>query len=192
MPTNHKAKVFIAGSRRISRLNKEVHQRIKNVTDKGLTILVGDANGVDKAVQQFLRRIAYEKVIVFCMQGSCRNNIGDWRTQTVVPPAGVHRGFEYYAEKDKAMSAEADFGLMLWDGNSRGTFRSAIDLVGRGKPTVMYVAPLKSFWSLRDISDLERLLQRVDPGHRYALEADLPLAIHGAGSRHKNQTTNLF
>jgi hypothetical protein len=47
-------KVFIAGSRRLSRLNADVKRRIDTTIEKDFTILVGDANGADKAVQRYL------------------------------------------------------------------------------------------------------------------------------------------
>lgn len=49
MPT-----VFIAGSRQITRLPAEVKSRVETMIDKGFQILVGDANGADKAVQTYL------------------------------------------------------------------------------------------------------------------------------------------
>jgi hypothetical protein len=61
------------------------------------------------------------------------------------------------------MSDEANYGFMLWDGQSRGTLTSIIDLVGRGKPVAVYFAPDKAFHSLRDSSDLDTLLDWVDP-----------------------------
>ena len=52
-------KVFIAGSRRLSRLNAEVKRRIDTMIEKDFTILVGDANGADKAVQRYLAEKGY-------------------------------------------------------------------------------------------------------------------------------------
>lgn len=52
-------KVFIAGSRRLSRLNADVKRRIDIMIEKGFTILVGDANGADKAVQRYLVEKGY-------------------------------------------------------------------------------------------------------------------------------------
>ena len=46
-------RVFIAGSRRLSRLPSEVRQRLDEMIRRGLSILVGDANGADKAVQAY-------------------------------------------------------------------------------------------------------------------------------------------
>ena len=44
-------KVFIGGSRAITRLHPEVAKRLRNIIDGKLMVLVGDANGADKAVQ---------------------------------------------------------------------------------------------------------------------------------------------
>jgi hypothetical protein len=46
--------VFVAGSRQISRLPAEVRSRLDTMIEKGFQILVGDANGADKAVQRYL------------------------------------------------------------------------------------------------------------------------------------------
>jgi hypothetical protein len=44
--------VFVAGSRQIPRLPAEVRSRLGTMIEKGFQILVGDANGADKAVQR--------------------------------------------------------------------------------------------------------------------------------------------
>ena len=54
------SKVFVGGSRRISRLNEQVRRRLERVIEKNLTVLVGDANGADKAVQKYLAERNYE------------------------------------------------------------------------------------------------------------------------------------
>ena len=51
--------MFIAGSRRLSRLNVDVKRRIDTMIEKGFTILVGNANGADNAVQRFLAEKGY-------------------------------------------------------------------------------------------------------------------------------------
>ena len=70
-------KIFIAGSRRLSRLNVDVKRRIDTMIDKGFTILVGDANGADQALQRYLAEKGYRHVIVHCMANNCRNNVAD-------------------------------------------------------------------------------------------------------------------
>ena len=112
--------VFIGGSRHVSRLSSQVKDRLANVVKSGHRVIVGDANGVDKAVQKHLCEVGYESVTVFCSGDRPRNNLGHWSTHNVVPPKGA-KGFQYYAAKDREMAREADFGLMIWDSKSVGT-----------------------------------------------------------------------
>lgn len=156
-------KVFIGGSRRLSRLNKQIKQRLNGVIDKGLTVIVGDANGVDKAVQRYLAERNYQNVAVFCMAGICRNNIGRWLTREITPAQNARRDAAFFGTKDRAMGAEADYGLMLWDGKSRGTLANIRDLIDRQKPVVVYLAPKKSFFTLRRQDDLSDLLAKHRP-----------------------------
>src|SRR6267378_387899 len=44
--------VFVAGSRALSKLNAQVKERLDNILRKEFTVLVGDANGADKAVKR--------------------------------------------------------------------------------------------------------------------------------------------
>jgi len=60
---SNRTKVFIAGSRRLSRLNKDMRRRIDNIVNKGFTVIVGDANGVDRAVQRYLSSRHYGSVV---------------------------------------------------------------------------------------------------------------------------------
>ena len=71
-------KVFIAGSRKISKLSVEVLQRLDEIVAKRLPVVIGDAAGVDKSVQQYLHGKNYRHVEVFCSGTRCRNNVGDW------------------------------------------------------------------------------------------------------------------
>ena len=105
--------IFIGGSRHVSRLPSEVKKRLDNVVASGHHVIVGDANGADKAVQKHLYDIHYDKVTVFCSGASPRNNLGTWFTHHVDPPKNA-KGFQFYAAKDREMAREADFGLMIW------------------------------------------------------------------------------
>ncbi len=150
-------KVFIGGSRGVTRLNAEVRQRLDRIIDKGLYVLIGDANGADKAVQRYLSSRQYDKVEVFCVDGICRNNVGGWKTR-VVPAPRTGKRFEYYAAKDVEMTSEGSVGLMLWDGESRGTLANIFRLVKQRKKVVVYILPQKRFVTLRSTSDLEEFL----------------------------------
>jgi adenine-specific DNA-methyltransferase len=149
--------VFIGGSRRISRLGSEIRGRLDQIIENNLCVLLGDANGADKAVQSYLKERSYPHVIIFCTAGQCRNNVGRWRVESVNPPHKT-RDFEFFSAKDAAMAREADVGLMIWDGESSGTMVNAARLVGSGKSVVVYVAPQKAFWTVKSPAQLEKLL----------------------------------
>lgn len=154
-------KVFIGGSRRISRLDAEVKRRIDRIIDKRLPVLVGDANGADKAVQEYLRSKSYDLAEVFCSGGSCRNNTGGWPMRTVpVPRNGKRKDFSFYATKDRAMADEASVGLMLWDRESVGTVMNVLRLVRHHKKVVVYVAPDHEFIDVKNENDWEQFLAR--------------------------------
>ena len=177
-------KVFIAGSRHLSRLNADVKLRIDTMIEKGFTILVGDANGADKAVQRYFAAKGYRDVIVHCMADNCRNNVADWPTREIPAPKGA-RGFAYYATKDQAMVDDAEYGLMLWDGESKGTLNSVIRMIRQDKPVVVYLAPRKAFQNLRSADDVSELLSKCDSAsvERFERELGIERVLH----RHSDQ-----
>ncbi|MGC2422192.1 MAG: hypothetical protein WA405_11155 [Candidatus Acidiferrales bacterium] len=190
--TRNDTKVFIAGSRHLSRLNADVKRRIDNIIDKHLTVMIGDANGVDKAVQQYLNTRCYSDVLVFCMEGGCRNNIGGWATRAIKAADSGRRDFAYYSTKDRAMANEADYGLMLWDGESRGTLTSIVHLVREGKPVVVFLAPDKTFYTLHDSNHLVKMLGHFDPTALQRIDRDLQAVSTGSISTRRLETAPLF
>jgi hypothetical protein len=191
-PTGNGTKVFIAGSRRLARLNNDVRRRLDKIMEKGLTVILGDANGADKAVQQYLSGKNYAHVVVFCMQGGCRNNLGGWPTRTITAADPRRRDFAYYSTKDRAMAREAEYGLMLWDGRSRGTLTNIVHLVRESKPVVVYVAPENSFYTLRQSHQLAEMLDRFDPTALARIDRELQAVATASAPSRKIDTAPLF
>ncbi len=160
--------VFIAGSRRLSSLSAQVQERLNNVIDSGHHVIVGDANGADKAVQKHLSDAGYDKVTVFCSGDQPRNNLGHWRTHNVTPPKSAN-GFQFYAAKDREMAREADFGLMIWDSKSAGTVLNVLRLVRAGKIAVLINVPHKTTLNIKSPAQWNEFLSRCSP----ELRADL-------------------
>jgi len=180
-------KVFIGGSRAVSKLNAAIRARFDDIMKRGCTVLIGDANGADKAAQTYFAKKHYPHVVVFCME-VCRNNVGAWPTRSIEPPAGS-RGFSYYAAKDFVMAEEAGCGVMLWDAKSKGTLQNMLNLVGAGKRTLVYFAPTKDFHVVANQQGLQSLLARCEKrdidsatralGLKTPLDqVGLPLALH--------------
>jgi hypothetical protein len=145
-------KVFIAGSRKISKLDVEVLERLDEIIAKGLPVVIGDASGVDKSAQQYLQAKNYREVEVFCSGTRCRNNVGDWPLRQVAVNSS-RRDFDFYAAKDIRMSEEASFGLMIWDGESAGTLMNVLRLIRQNKKVAIFETPKRSFRELKNESE---------------------------------------
>ena len=110
-------KVFISGS--IS-LKTFYTTPVEELVERNRTILIGDACGIDKAVQQYLYEQKYQNVIVYFSGDKVRNNIGYWQTKQIPNPDNL-TGKSRYQLKDKAMADDCDSAIMFWDGKSKGT-----------------------------------------------------------------------
>jgi hypothetical protein len=162
--------VFIGGSRRLGRMNAELAHRLDNIIQKHLRVLVGDANGFDRAAQAYLAEHGYNAVVVYCTAGECRNNVGGW-PQHAVEYQGRDRGLEFYTAKDDAMAQDADYGLFAWDGKSKGTLRNIRKMAEQGKPSAVYVSPFKKFVNVRNAQDASTMSR--DTEADVATSADL-------------------
>lgn len=154
--------VFVGGSRVFSRLNDLIRERLNLLLVSEAHVLVGDANGADKALQQFLAAQSYASVTVFAAGSRPRNNIGGWDVERVHPPRGA-KGFEYYSVKDRVMASRATYGFMLWDGESRGTLHNLADLAAQKKSVLVYFRPAKRFYKVFGLSSLIELVSYSSP-----------------------------
>jgi len=152
--------VFLGGSRRVSRLNKAIRERLDQIMKRELTVYIGDANGADRAMQRHLADSKYSNVVVYAVESHLRNNLGSWHVEFVTPPEKAH-GYELFAAKDLVMAERATAGLMLWDGKSRGTLENIRNLLTHNKPVALYLAPRRRFLNLRSAQDLARLIPSV-------------------------------
>ncbi len=153
--------VFLSGSRKISRLNDIIRRRIERMLDQGFHIVVGDANGADKAIQNYLAEAKYGNVKIFCVGSICRNNIGEWDVKIIDVDPKL-KGRDFYTQKDKAMAFEADYGFVLWDGKSAGSVNNIVELLKRQKSVVVYFAPKKQFHTMKRLDDVYTLLKHCD------------------------------
>jgi len=149
--------VFIAGARAISVLDKPVQDRLNNIYRKGYTVLVGDAAGVDSAVQKYFSKLDYRNVFVYASEGKARNNHGSWEVRGIDVPDRL-RGFNYYAVKDKAMADDADYGYMIWNGESKGTLNNVVNLLKQDKNSLVYLTSEGLSYNIENIDNLQELV----------------------------------
>lgn len=145
--------IFIAGPRAIKKLDTKVLLKLKNLQEKNFIINVGDASGVDKLIQGFYHNLNYDNVNVFASNGKARNNLGNWIVNKVNVEKSI-KGFEFYAQKDKAMAEQSDLGFMIWNGKSKGTLNNIINLRKENKYIVVYLTTLKEFFKIKTDQDL--------------------------------------
>jgi hypothetical protein len=150
--------VFVAGSRAISKLNEQIRERLDNIMRQQLSVLVGDANGADKAVQAYLANSGYCNVTVYSMEVS-RNNVGGWPLKRHLGAPTAKHDRHYYGIKDLAMTKDATWGFMLWDGESKGTLTNVVNLLNTSKKTLLYLGPQRSFFNVCTLEDLYAVLQ---------------------------------
>jgi len=176
-------KVFIAGPRALKSLDSAVEERICNIIHQNITVLVGDANGVDKMIQSYLGNAGYQNVAVYASNGAARNNIGNWNIQNVPVKDGV-TGFDFYAAKDKAMADDADCGFMIWNGKSKGTLNNMINLAKQDKTVLVYFTPHKKFYHIKSMEAAQKLASACgdDVGRLFESLSGHPHSAHEAAA----------
>lgn len=153
--------VFLSGSRKIGRLNEEIRLRIDSMIEKRLGLVIGDANGADKAMQAYLAESDYRDVTVYFVGDAPRNNIGRWPEKHVLAHESLS-GRDYYAQKDKHMSTLADFGFILWNGQSAGSVQNMLWLLSDKKKVVVYLSPQGRFYNVKTQDELIEMLLMCD------------------------------
>jgi hypothetical protein len=166
--------VFIAGSIAISKLQPPVSDRIDSIIDKGMDIVVGDADGVDSAIQAKFADMRYDRVTVYCSGSAPRNNLGGWPVHAVFPDAAPGTR-AFFTAKDVEMAGAADYGLMIWDAKSPGTLSNVIELIAAGKKAVVFVNRDKEFATVSDVSGLRLLADRMSASARIKAEDKIKL-----------------
>ena len=152
--------VFISGSRQIPYLPQEVQERVDNMIDNGLQIIVGDSErGVDSNIVAYLYERGYSNVSIYSIHSTSRIRrlLPDWSFRQITPDIAARhdkngrptnrRELETY--KDRAMCEACNFGLVIWQDTysnrrfgqtsvSAGSLRNAVQLLLAGKPVTMY------------------------------------------------------
>lgn len=152
-------KIFIGGTKSIEVLAPKAKSILIQISGKGYSVLVGDCYGVDASVQKFYSDVQYDDVTVYANNGYARNNIGEWKVKSVIVPQNI-RGAEYYRQKDIAMAIEADYGFMIWDGQSKGTLNNIVALVSRNKKVLVYLSINNTVFYIQNDRDLYELINR--------------------------------
>lgn len=126
-------RVFISGSIAIKSIQPKVAESLDKIIDKGIQILVGDASGVDSLIQSYVKQRNYHNVVVYSIFPSPRNLLTGFKKKYIETTAQSKKGRESQIEKDKAMTIDSDFSLVIWDGKSKGSYQNIIRAIDAEK-----------------------------------------------------------
>ena len=182
-------KVFISGSMRIKNLDKNILERINNIIDSDYQVIVGDADGVDSSIQEYLKEKQSKSVVVYCSGERPRNNLGNWLIEKIYTTSSPGTR-AFYTAKDIKMAEDCDIGLMIWDTKSTGTLSNAIQLLEREKISLIYINKAKEFLKIKEVSDLEKLITYMSESA--FIKADAKLKIRDKVESFKHKQESLF
>lgn len=144
-------RVFVSGSSKTQdkesgyyrrKLPKDVRAELDAKMKNGDTILVGDAPGIDRQVQDYLKKKHYKNVEVFSPGYKDARYIADkkhWYNYNVDVPWAEEGSPEWLAGKDKVMAEVADEGIaVILDNGAAATRKNVGRLFLEGKDVSVY------------------------------------------------------
>ena len=149
-------KVFIGGPLKIRTLKPDVISKLNSIIKKKYKVLIGDANGVDKTIQNYFFNKKYQNVEIYSVN-KFRNNLGGWKSNVIKVETKV-KNREYYSIKDRKMAEIADVGLMIWNKKSEGTLNNILNLLILEKKVCLFIHQESKLVILKEIKDLESIV----------------------------------
>ena len=142
--------VFISGSSKTQfedsgyyrkNLSDKVRQQIDNEISKHSHIIVGDAPGIDRQVQDYLKKSNYDNVEIFGPGNKDVRYKADkkWKSTTVDNPDAEPNSKEWLASKDRVMDGIADRGIaVVLDEGAKATRNNVSRLMAANKDVYVY------------------------------------------------------
>jgi adenine-specific DNA-methyltransferase len=131
-------KIFISGSKSISKLPELAKAFIDQFIENGDEILIGDCYGVDAVVQKYLEAKEFNNTTIYCSGITPRNNfVSAAKIHSCTKAAKDLTSSEFQYVKDIQMANDCDQALMIWDGKSKGTTENLKRIKEMGKPFVL-------------------------------------------------------
>lgn len=133
--------VFVSGK---VKFDKEIPKRVRNeidtIIENNAKIIIGDAPGTDKRVQDYLAKKGYLNVEVYTTDKQVRNNVGGWNVNTI-SGNGETDERSIRRQKDIAMTQRATKGLAISSDDDRPDSATALNirrLADKGVNTLVY------------------------------------------------------
>lgn len=141
--------VFISGSSKTQikdsgyyrkKLPNEIKQTIDDYISQKYKIVVGDAPGIDRQVQNYLNKKGYSKVEIYGPGSKVRYSANkNWKTKTIDDSEHKVGSKEWLAKKDIAMTNAAKVGLaVVLDEGSTATKNNVQRLIDQHKDVKVF------------------------------------------------------
>lgn len=185
--------VFVSGSIAIKKLPFQVQESIQTMIDKQMTILVGDAPGVDTLVQDLCNKQEYVNVIVYTITSSPRYKANkDFQDKSIFVDQEIKKERERQTYKDKAMSEDSTFSLVIWDGSSKGSYANILRALESHKKVKVYYQDINDYLPFEKITPIElEFIYRENNGYT-ASEVVEYLQNNGIETYNRSQDLNKF
>jgi len=179
--------------------------------------LIGDAKGIDKNIQDMLKADNYKNVEVYHVGPSPRNlSDREWIDRRIPVDTENEKFFKngkYTREaqmiKDKAMSNDADFGLVIWQdtsknrfGNisvSKGSLNNIYNLLVQNKYVGLFYIPKpeKGIMKFKNIAEfeeqvIEKLVQKETKDYYYKMKKNANKSNNKYSEHGNNEQLSLF
>lgn len=187
--------VFISGSSKTQfedsgyyrkELPKEIQNKIEQYMNEKKTILVGDAPGIDRQVQDFLNDRGYMDVEVYSPGKKVRYSANEkWNTNLVDVPDAEEGSGEWLRGKDEAMTNRADEGLaVILDEGAKATRNNIERLGSQNKKCDVFQLNKngKDKWVKHSVEDDEGLKHHGRKNQRWGVRNGPPYPLNAEGN----------
>lgn len=141
--------VFVSGSSKTQtkespyyrkKLPKAIRKELKGHMKSGNKVVVGDAPGIDRQVQDYLNKKNYKNVEVYGPGDQVRYSANKkWKTNPINAPQYEIGSKEWLAAKDIKMTEVADMGLaVVLDEGAKATRKNVDRLISQNKDVKVY------------------------------------------------------
>ena len=141
--------VFVSGSSKTQfkdsgyyrkQLPKSIKDELNTHMKNGNKIIVGDPPGIDRQVQNYVKKNNYSNVEIYGPGKKVRYNANKtWKTNPIDAPEFEEGSKEWLAKKDIAMTKVADIGLaVVLDEGAKATRKNVERLIEQNKDVKVY------------------------------------------------------
>ena len=148
--------VFISGSISIKSLPSQVIESFNSMMEKQLTILVGDAPGIDTLIQDLCNKNNYLNVIIYTITSFPRYIANQkFNFKYIFVDQAIKKERERQGYKDRAMTDDSDYSLVVWDGSSKGSYANILQSLKQNKPIKVYYASMQQYLPSKKVTELD-------------------------------------